>query len=154
MPAGVHEEVSVFGVGKYRKTVEAIGGIFEGTPFRFVGILDTTSSEPYNFTPERLKVVLGALYPRPQCFIAGEAIEPEDNAAAVEVWEEFAKEMNIERPLLINVSDRDYSNQSESNRGSQLREDPKGRTVDEVKKIPKEQLMVELVDHMKAHFFP
>ncbi|KAK5305038.1 hypothetical protein LTR99_004104 [Exophiala xenobiotica] len=130
MPASQHEEVSVFGVGKSRNTVEAIGGIFEGTPFRFVGILDTTSSEPYIFTPERLKVVLGALYPRPRCFIAGEAIEPEDNAAAVEVWQEFAKEMDI------------------------LREDPKGRTVEEVKKIPKEQLMVELVDHMTAHFFP
>ncbi|KAK5220015.1 hypothetical protein LTR72_007546 [Exophiala xenobiotica] len=137
MPASQHEEVSVFGVGKSRNTVEAIGGIFEGTPFRFVGILDTTSSEPYIFTPERLKVVLGALYPRPRCFIAGEAIEPEDNAAAVEVWQEFAKEMDIVRPLLIN-----------------LREDPKGRTVEEVKKIPKEQLMVELVDHMTAHFFP
>jgi len=48
MPSNLNEEVSVFGVGKYRNTVEAIGGIFEGTPFRFVGILDTTSSEPYN----------------------------------------------------------------------------------------------------------
>jgi len=63
--------------------------------------------------------------------------EPEDNAAAVEVWQEFAKETDIVRP-----------------RDSQLREDPKGRTVEEVKKIPKEQLMVELVDHMTAHFFP
>jgi hypothetical protein len=106
MPASLHEEVSVFGVGKYRNTVEAIGGIFEGTPFRFVGILDTTSSEPYSFTPERLKVVLGALYPRPRCFIAGEAIEPEDNVAAVEVWQDFAKEMDIVRPLLINVSSK------------------------------------------------
>ncbi len=109
MPASVHEEVSVFGVGKYRKTVEAIGGIFEGTPFRFVGILDMTSTEPYNFTPERLKVVLGALYPRPRCFLAGEAIEPEDNAAAVAVWQQFAKEMDLERPLLINVCGKIYS---------------------------------------------
>ncbi|KAK5453445.1 hypothetical protein LTS15_006630 [Exophiala xenobiotica] len=145
MPASLNAEVSVFGVGKYRNTVEAIGGIFEGTPFRFVGIMDTTSSEPYIFTPERLKVVLGALYPRPRCFIAGEAIEPEDNAAAVEVWQEFAKEMDIRQRLLT---------PKEPNRDEQLREDPKGRTVDEVKKIPKEQLMVELVDHMTAHFFP
>lgn len=40
------------------------------------------------------------------------------------------------------------------NQVSQLREDPKGRIVDEVKQIPKEQLMVELVEHMKEHFFP
>jgi len=102
--SGAAEDILVFAVGKYRTTVERMGPVFRGTPFRFVGILDTASSpEPYTFTPDRLRLALRVLYPRPRCFVAGEAIEAGQNAAAVEVWREFVDETDIENPLLINV---------------------------------------------------
>lgn len=102
--SGSTEDVLVFAVGKYRTTVERTGPIFQSTPFRFVGILDTAGSpEPYTFTPDRLRLALRALYPRPRCFIAGEAIKAEQNAAAVEVWREFVAETGVQNPMLINV---------------------------------------------------
>jgi hypothetical protein len=96
--------IAVFGVGKYRQTADRLVSFFTGTPFQVCGMLDTASPEPYNFTPDRLRLVLRAVYPRPRVFIAGEAIEKEENEAAIEVWKEFVAEDGIEKPLLFNVS--------------------------------------------------
>lgn len=52
------EIIAVYGVGKYRETAEGVSSQFEGTPFRFVAMLDTVSPEPYNFTQDRLRSVL------------------------------------------------------------------------------------------------
>ena len=98
------QEISVCGVGKYRKIAIFASKQLEATPFRIAAFLDTTSPEPYKFTSERLALVLRSLYPAPRCFIAGEGIEAEVNAAAVQVWKEFVKECEVEDPLLINVS--------------------------------------------------
>jgi hypothetical protein len=97
------DAISVCGVGKYRTTAEAVAPLLHGTPFRFTAMLDTVTAEPYNFTQDRLGLVLRSLYPFPRCFIAGEAVEEHVNKAAIEVWHEFVKEKQIENPLLINV---------------------------------------------------
>lgn len=97
--------ISVAGVGKYRSTAAGFVHLFNDTPFHFAAMLDTDgTAEPYRFTKDRLALVLRAVFPLPQVFIAGEAIDEDINKAAVEVWEEFVAEGGVERPLLINVS--------------------------------------------------
>ena len=97
------ELISVTGVGKYRSTAEGVSSLFDGTPFRFAAMLDTDPQGPYSFTQDRLRLVLRSLFPAPRCFIAGEAIEEHEHAAAIEVWKEFVAEKKVENPLLINV---------------------------------------------------
>ncbi len=98
------EEISVCGVGRFRAIAVFASKQLEGTPFRFAAVMDTGSPEPYNFRPDRMRLVLRCLHPEPRCFIVGEGIPEEDNAAAVEVWTEFVAERKVESPLLINVS--------------------------------------------------
>jgi hypothetical protein len=64
-------------------------------------MLDAVSE--YSFTPDRLAAVLRAIFPAPRCFISGEALTEEMNAAAVKVWEEYVAETKPENPMLINV---------------------------------------------------
>jgi len=100
--------ISVVGVGKYRSIALDIVQNFNGTPFTFAAMLDTNdSAKLYTFTPDRLRIVLRALHPAPQCLIAGGAIEEQVNEAAVEVWREFVTETfgeDEQQTLLINVS--------------------------------------------------
>lgn len=104
MAAQGQKEISICGVGKFRAVAIFASKELEGTPFRFAAMMDSTSPEPYNFNPDRLRLVLRCLYPEPRCFLVGEGVELEDNAAAVEVWKEFVAERKVESPLLINVS--------------------------------------------------
>lgn len=95
------EPISIFAVGKYRETANALISLLEGSPFRLCGMLDAVSE--CKFTPDRLAAVLRAVLPAPRCFIAGEAISEEMNAAAVKVWEEYVEEIKPENPMLVNV---------------------------------------------------
>lgn len=97
------EKISICGVGRHRAVAIFASKQLENTPFRFAAILDATSPEPYNFSPDRLRLLLRCLYPEPRCFIAGEGVEEEANAAAVEVWNEFVAERKVDNALLINV---------------------------------------------------
>jgi hypothetical protein len=101
MPALSVKPISIFAVGKYRETAHALIPLLEGSSFRLCGMLDAVSE--YKFTPDRLAVVLRAVFPAPRCFIAGEAISEEINVAAVKVWEEYVEEIKPENPLLVNV---------------------------------------------------
>ena len=104
MSANASTLISVFGVGKYSHAVNGPVLLFDGTPFRSCGMPDTASPDPKNFTPDRLGMVLCSWHPYPRCIMVGEAIEPKDNAAAINVWKALAAELNIANPLLINVS--------------------------------------------------
>lgn len=101
-----HERISVVGVGKYRAIAQYASKVLDGTPFHMAAVMDAMSPDPYNFKPERMGLVLRSLNPEPRCFLVGEGIPEEDNAAAVEVWKEFIKEKEVKHPLLINVSSR------------------------------------------------
>ncbi|KAK5940625.1 hypothetical protein PMZ80_007042 [Knufia obscura] len=99
-------------------------------------MMDSTSPEPYNFNPDRMRLVLRCLYPEPRCFLVGEGVELEDNAAAVEVWKEFVAERKVESPLLINF--REFED----------------RTLEETIATPKEKLLAEVIKtRMMPHFF-
>ena len=96
--------ISVVGVGKYRQNAIDVSHLFNNTPFRFAAMLDTASPKPYNYTPDSLRLVLRSLHPRPRCFLAGEAIEENENEGAREVWDDFVEEKGVEGTFCINVS--------------------------------------------------
>lgn len=96
--------ITIVALGVYRHVAATLSTPFLNTPYQLAAILDLMSQPvAFTYSAHNLGVVLHTLEPRPKVLITGLAIQQDMTREAIEVFDKYAKVLEVPGTLVINV---------------------------------------------------